>query len=111
MEVAMVRVIVERRCKPGNEAELEQLLIELRIKAMQQRGYISGETLHSVESPEYWLVISTWADTDLWTVWSTNPERRNITDRINTLLSAPEKVSIFTFMRRGGGTSAHTIDM
>ena len=106
----MVRVIVERRCKPGREAELEGLLLELRIKAMQQRGYISGETLRSVDDPDHWLVISTWADADLWTVWTTNAERTDITDRIKPLLSAPEKVSIFTFMRRGGGASAHTID-
>ena len=41
----MVRVIIERRCRPGKEAELETLLVELRTRAMRQPGYISGETL------------------------------------------------------------------
>jgi quinol monooxygenase YgiN len=106
----MVRVIVERHCKPRHEAELERLLVELRINAMRQRGYISGETLRSVDDPDHWLVISTWADIDLWTVWKTSQERRNITDKIAPLLSTPEKVSIFAFMKRGGGESAHAID-
>ena len=107
----MIRVIVQRRCKRGHEADLERLLVELRIKAMRQKGSISGETLRSVEDTEDWLVISTWADNDLWSAWNTSTERKGITDRIRPLLAAPEKVSIYTFMRRGGGKSAHTIDI
>lgn len=55
----MARVIVERHCKPGKEAELEKLLLELRIKAMNQFGYITAETLRSANDPAHWLVIST----------------------------------------------------
>ena len=77
---------------------------------MRQRGYISGETLNSIDNPSLWLVISTWVDADLWKVWETMPERREITSKIEPLLVAPENVSIYNFDWRGGSESAHTID-
>lgn len=106
----MVRVIVERRCKPGNEEELEKLLIELRVRAINQRGYVSGETLSSVEDPSHWLVISTWIDTDHWKVWETSLERKEVVKKIQPLLAAPERAAIFTFIRKGGAASAHVLD-
>jgi quinol monooxygenase YgiN len=106
----MVRVIIGRRCQPDRAAELENLLLELRTNSMKQCGYISGETLRSVDDPSLWLVISTWVDADLWKVWETMPERREIQSRIEPLLIGMEKVSIFSFAGRGGAESAHTID-
>jgi quinol monooxygenase YgiN len=106
----MVRVIIERYCRRGEEAELEKLLLELRIRAMQQPGYVSSETLKLLGDPSLWVVISTWMGADLWEAWEADPERRKISSKIEPLLVAPEKVSIFGFVRRGGAESAHTID-
>lgn len=106
----MVRVIIERRCKPDKKGELENLLIELRSKAMRQRGYVSGETLESADDPALWLTISTWADADLWKVWETMPERLDIVKKIQPLLVAPEKVSIFSFVRRGVAEPAYKVN-
>ena len=105
----MIRIIIERHCQPNKTAEMESLLVQLRTMAMKQRGYISGETLHSIEDPSLWLVISTWVDVDLWKVWETMPERREITGKIESLMVGPEKVSIYNFAGRGGAESAHTI--
>jgi len=106
----MIRVIVERHCRPDKEAELEKLLVELRCMAMKQRGYISGETLRSVVDPSLWLVISTWTDTDMWNKWKTLVDRLEIARKIDPLLAVSEKISVFTFVKRGGAESAHTID-
>lgn len=95
----MVRVIIERRCQPNKEAELEKLLVELRSKAMWQRGYISGETLQSVDAPSLWLVISTWLDAELWKVWENSPERQEMVTKIELLLVVPEKVSVLSFVK------------
>jgi quinol monooxygenase YgiN len=94
----MIKVILERHCHPDKAAELENLLVDLRTKAVQQRGYVSGETLRSVDDPSYWLVISTWLDIDLWKAWETSAERREIASRLEPLLTAREKVSIFSFV-------------
>ena len=106
----MVRVIIERYCRRGAELELVKLLLELRMMAMRQPGYVSSETLKLLGDPSLWLVISTWMGADLWQAWEADPERRKISSKIEPLLIAPEKVSIFSFVRQGGGESAHTID-
>ena len=94
----MVKIVIERHCKPDAVAELESLLIELRSEAIQQRGYVSGETLRSVDDPSLWLVLSTWLDIGLWKAWEASPERQATARRMEPLLAAPEKVSSFTFI-------------
>lgn len=108
----MVRVIIERHCRQGKDVaiDIERFLVDLRIKAIHQHGYISGETLRSVDDPLHWLVISTWVNVDHWKAWEAMPERRQIISKMEPLLTAPEKVSVFSFSRRGGARSAHTID-
>ena len=56
----MVKVLMERTIRGQNVGEIVRLLRQLRVLAMQQSGYISGETLHGVDAPNYYLVISTW---------------------------------------------------
>ena len=97
----MIKVIIERHCHPDKAAELESLLVDLRSKAIQQRGYVSGETLRSVDDPSHWLVISTWLDADLWREWESSLERQGITGSLDPLLSAPQKASVFSFVWEG----------
>ena len=106
----MIKVVIERHCRPNMEAEMERLLIGIRTEAMQQRGYITGETLRSIDNPSLWLIISTWANIDMWKAWETSPERRQEIDKMKPLLAAPEKIAVYSFARRGITESAHTID-
>ena len=94
----MVKIIIERRCKPNRETELESLLVELRSQAMKQRGYVSGETLKSVDDASLWLVLSTWLDVNLWKAWEVSPERQEMDNKIESLLVAPAKISSFSFI-------------
>ncbi len=94
----MVKVILERRCKPDKETELEGLLVELRSNAIKQRGYVSGETLISTEDPSLWLVLSTWLDVNLWKAWEASTERQEMIKMIEPLLINPEQASIFSFV-------------
>jgi heme-degrading monooxygenase HmoA len=71
-----IRVLIERRIVPGNELALSDLLIKLRSKAMHAKGYISGETLRSVDDPFEYLVISTWNSLDDWKNWEADKERQ-----------------------------------
>lgn len=106
----MVRILIERYCRPNKEMELESLLINLRSQAMRQHGYISGETIRDVDDPLHWVTISTWTDVDLWKVWETSHERREIASQIESLIVRPEKITIYTFAKRALAASAHTID-
>lgn len=107
----MIRVIIERHCRPDKVAQMESMLIDLRASAMRQRGYISGETLQSAEDPTLWLVISTWVDSDAWNAWQSSPERVEIQKKLEPLLASPEKVSVFNFARKGTAASAHTVNV
>ena len=90
-----VKVIIERTVSPDNQGEVAELLKELRSKAIRQQGYVSGETLFSVDRPGTHIVISTWENLRDWKAWEKNPARMDITGKVDLLLEAPGKVSVF----------------
>jgi len=94
----MVRVIIERHCKPDKAKDLEKQISDLRIRAIPVRGFSSGQTLKSVDDPELYVVISTWLSQELWNKWYGSDERKKISEQIGPLLSLPEKVTLFNFV-------------
>ena len=88
-----IKVLTERNARPGMEAQLVQLLHELRIRAIRQRGYISGETLFSINRPGLHLVIATWRTLGDWKDWEKNPQRVELLKKVEPLLSAPVRVT------------------
>ena len=92
-----VRVLIERTVDPGKrQEELLDLMRELRARALHQPGYVSGETLMSVDKPGMHLVISTWHSLKEWRAWENNPQRLEILSKIDRLLTAPPKTRVFT---------------
>jgi len=81
-----IKVIIARKVAKGRQSNLVPLLMELRTKAMNQKGYISGETLKGISDPDEFLVISTWRSFDDWKAWEDNPERIKIQAKIDTVL-------------------------
>ena len=90
----MVRVIIERHCKPGKEAQLRNLLIELRTVATRQHGYISGETLRDLEDPSLFVIISTWASLQTWKMWEISARRLQIEQQLDELMTAEARLRI-----------------
>jgi quinol monooxygenase YgiN len=90
-----VKITIERTVKPDQQEELRFLLKELRAQAIQQPGYISGETLTSVDKSGTHLVISTWHSLQDWRAWENNPQRKKIASQVEPLLTSPSKVSVF----------------
>jgi heme-degrading monooxygenase HmoA len=80
------KVIITRKVTRGRQKDLLPLLLDLRTKAMAQRGYISGETLKGISDPDEFMVISTWNSVEDWKAWEDNPERREIQGKIDALL-------------------------
>jgi heme-degrading monooxygenase HmoA len=69
----------------------------MRVLAMQQPGYISGETLHALDDPNHYLVISTWETMDHWQTWFNNRERQKLQKEIDSFLESPTQMRIFTY--------------
>lgn len=92
----MVKVLMERTIRGQNVEQIVRLLRHLRIMAMQQPGYITGETLHGVDDPNYYLVISTWESLADWQNWYNHPERQRLTAEIDSYLESPTRTRVVT---------------
>ncbi len=93
----MVKVLLERTIKGKNVGEIVRLLRQMRVLAMQQPGYISGETLHAQDDPNHYLVISTWETMEHWQTWRNNPARQKLQKEIDSFLESPTHMRIFTY--------------
>ncbi len=93
----MVKVVLERTIKGKNVSQIVRLLRQLRVLAMQQPGYISGETLHALDDPNHYLVISTWESLDHWQAWFNSPERQKLSKEIDGYLESPTRERVFTY--------------
>lgn len=81
----IVRVFIKRQIEAENEKVVYGLLRELRADAMQQQGYISGETLIRADDPQKIIVISTWHSMDDWNRWKESEQRRKIDEILEKL--------------------------
>lgn len=94
----MIRVIIERHLKEGKKGELIHLLRELRTSAIHQPGYISGETLASIEDASIVSVLSTWQSLSDWKNWQESETRAKLEKQIEPLLTERPKVSVYQVM-------------
>jgi len=81
-----IKVIITRKVAKGRQKDLLPLSMELRTKAINRKGYISGETLKGISDPDEFLVISTWQSFEDWKAWEDNPARREIQGKIDAIL-------------------------
>ncbi len=93
----MVKVLLERTIRGTMVGDVARLMRQMRVLAMQQPGYISGETLHAVDDPNHYLVISAWESLDHWQDWFKNPERQKIHQEVDKLLGTPTIIRAFTY--------------
>ena len=93
----MIKVLLERSIKGKNVKEIIRLLRMMRVLAMQQPGYISGETLHAVDDPNHYLVISSWESMGHWQAWFGNPERQKLQAEVDACMESPTRVRAFTY--------------
>ena len=82
----IAKVIIKRRFVDGKTPQILALLNELRSRAMNQQGYISGETLTKSGYPNNMVVIASWQSPEDWQAWEGDPERREIQKNIDALL-------------------------
>jgi heme-degrading monooxygenase HmoA len=90
-----VQVIIKRKLIINNPQELMPLLSELHSHAIEQPGYLSGETLRSIDNPEDYMVVSKWETADDWTRWFQSKERREIQGKVDSILGEKTFYEIF----------------
>ena len=92
----MIKVIIKRHTK--EDESLSSLLRELRAAAMDQPGYVTGETLVSTEDKPIVAVISTWRSLEDWKTWETSKTRARLYQQIEPLLVEKPKVRTYQIM-------------
>jgi quinol monooxygenase YgiN len=78
------KILIKRKFKKGKQKEVLALLRELRSGALNQPGYISGQTLTSTENPRTMMVIGTWQDMESWHKWKRNSTRQTLEQMLET---------------------------
>jgi heme-degrading monooxygenase HmoA len=95
--IMAVRAMIKRRIPKGKEKEAAQIITALRVLASRYPGYISGETLHNVEDPEDYLVISTWQNLKAWNTFFADPKRKALQDRIDLLQGRATEYKVYQY--------------
>ncbi|MFC1516286.1 antibiotic biosynthesis monooxygenase family protein [Thermodesulfobacteriota bacterium] len=90
-----VQVIIRRKWQVSQPEDLLPLLTELRSRAKEQPGYISSDTLRSLEDPEDFLVISKWETADDWNKWVHSRDRRALQGKVDSLIGEKTFYEIF----------------
>ena len=78
------KIIIKRKFVKGRQREILALLRELRSGALQQPGYISGETLSDPQDPQTLVVIGSWQDMESWITWKENDTRKTLEKMLET---------------------------
>ena len=73
-----VKILIKRQIKDGNMQAAARLLINSRKGAMSQRGYISSETMRSLDDPNQIVIVSMWKDVESWEAWKSSEARKAI---------------------------------
>jgi len=95
--IMTVKILIYRKVRPGKEKELSDAVRNLRSKAIHAEGYISGETLRSIEDPSVHLVMSTWKSIEDWNNWLNTPERKAFQQKIDAILEEPTKIMPYEY--------------
>ncbi len=94
-----IQVIIKRKIKQGHQAkEIVPLIRQMRIHAMHQPGYISGETLCDINHPGQCIVISKWETVEDWKRWSQSRERAAMDAKIESFTGESSEYHIYSYM-------------
>ncbi len=92
-----IRVLMKRQVSDDKVEALRELTDNLRVLAMDQPGYISGETVKRVDQPGVSLVISKWKSQKAWKSWFKMPERASVQQKIDELLGVATEYQIYDY--------------
>ena len=71
-----VKILIKRKFKNGNMQAASRFVINNRNGAMKQQGYISSETLRSLDDQDQVVVVSMWENMEAWEAWKNSDLRK-----------------------------------
>ena len=95
----ITKVIIKRQVTKGKEQDFFNVLKEMRIHAMDQKGYITGETLIGTKDQNKVVVISKWESPEDWDAWQNSDQKKTINAKMEKLLDEPTRYESFVFSK------------
>lgn len=92
-----IKALIKRKVPRDKGRNMLHLFMEMRTLATAQPGYISGETMKSIDDPDVYLIISTWESADDWEKWLLSKERQAIQKKMDALLGGKTTYEIFQY--------------
>lgn len=92
-----VKILIKRSVPADKAPQLLPLFRQLRMLAMRQPGYISGETLQRIDSSGEYIVISTWQSVAHWQQWATSQTRMQLQQQIDAALNEITEYGIYQY--------------
>jgi heme-degrading monooxygenase HmoA len=89
-----VKIIIKRKYKEAPGPLDFQVINKIRKIALQQKGYVSGETLVNIEDNSV-LVLSTWTRLADWEAWAKSDERAELEYELTPFLKEPLKIKSY----------------
>jgi len=90
-----IKVLIKRKFKPENLDEVRALLKKFRSDAITHEGYISGETLSAVGTPEIKTIISCWQTLVDWERWRESRQRQENEAMLEIYQQSPTEYEIY----------------
>lgn len=91
----MVKVLIKRQFKLEKLNEVVALLKKFRSEALNQKGYVCGETLIAEGEPEKMMVISTWQSKTDWENWKNSKARMENEAMLELLQEGPTEYTVY----------------
>ena len=92
-----VKIFIRRTIPQDKAKKMIPLFRQMRASAATQSGYITGETLRSMDKPEEFMVISTWQSSEDWNKWLKSDDRNQVQSKIDELLGGETDYEIFHY--------------
>ena len=92
-----VKIFIRRTVPQDKARKMIPLFRQMRASAATQTGYITGETLRSMDNPEEFMVVSTWQSSEDWNKWLKSEDRNKIQSKIDDLLGGETGYEIFHY--------------
>ena len=76
--------------------EANRINLQLRALATVQPGFISGQSMFSIDNPNKIFVLSKWNEREDWENWTATASRKDFYKKIEKLLESPEEVELLS---------------
>ena len=92
-----VKIFIRRTVPQDKAKNMIPLFRQMRASATTQTGYITGETLRSMDNQQEFMVISTWQSSEDWKKWLQSKERNEVQSKIDELLGGETEYDIYHY--------------